>query len=77
MRYKIKKVIDVNDQLKDGVNWVLPMNYLDGYIFNSEESLDYLQKHGTRIDNWIISKHWIFEFNLSNNDLMSLKEYEI
>jgi len=77
MRYKIKKVVDKNNRSKDDINWAPRMNYLDGYIFDSEKSLDELQKTGTDIDIWTISKYWIFEFKLSNDDLISLKEYEI
>ena len=77
MRYKIKKVVDKNNRSKDDINWARRMNYLDGYIFDSEKSLDELQKTGTDIDIWTISKYWIFEFKLSNDDLISLKEYEI
>jgi len=77
MRYKIKKVVGKNNRSKDDINWAPRMNYLDGYIFDSEKSLDELQKTGTDIDIWTISKYWIFEFKLSNDDLISLKEYEI
>jgi len=77
MRYKIKRIVNKHDFSSNGVYWAPPMDYLDGYVFNSEEGLNYLQKHGTMIDTWVISGDWIFMSDFSNGDLMSLKEIDV